>query len=88
MDLYICEKPSQARFGWRNESLPTSDGFLHDGETRYYVGVQYHLLELYMPDDYDERYRSHGHWDPPYCTARVMAVQRSQRVRFKQYQNC
>lgn len=34
------------------------DGFLHDGGNRVITWAFGHLLELYMPDDYDERYKS------------------------------
>ncbi|MDF5232815.1 toprim domain-containing protein, partial [Vibrio parahaemolyticus] len=59
MDLYICEKPSQAKdLAGVMKASQRGDGFLHDGGNRVITWAFGHLLELYMPDDYDERYKS------------------------------
>lgn len=54
MDLYLCEKPDQGR------SLAAvlgvnqrAEGYMHDGGSRVVTWAIGHLLELYMPDDYD-----------------------------------
>ncbi|WP_368181606.1 DNA topoisomerase 3 [Aeromonas sp. R7-5] len=59
MDLYICEKPSQAKdLAGVLKITQQGDGFLHDGGKRVVTWAFGHLLELYMPDDYDEKYKS------------------------------
>lgn len=55
MDLYLCEKPSQAKdlagvMGIKSRE----DGYLHDGGSRIITWAYGHLLEQFMPDDYDE----------------------------------
>lgn len=57
MELYICEKPSQARD--LAEVLGVSgrgDGHLKSGNT-VITWAFGHLLEMLMPDDYDEKYK-------------------------------
>lgn len=59
MELYLCEKPSQANdlaavLGVRQRG----EGFLHDGNNRTITWAYGHLLEMFMPDDYDERFKS------------------------------
>ncbi len=54
MDLYICEKPSQAKD--LAASLGVSqraDGYFHNGNGKSVTWAFGHLLEQYMPDDYD-----------------------------------
>ena len=59
MELYLCEKPSQAKdlanvLGVKNRG----EGFLHDGQGKTITWAYGHLLEMCMPDDYDEKYKS------------------------------
>ena len=59
MDLYICEKPSQARdLAGVLRISQRGDGYLHDGGSRMVTWAFGHLLELYMPDDYDPTLKS------------------------------
>ncbi len=59
MDLYICEKPSQAKdLAAVMGVTQHGDGFIHDGSGRAITWALGHLLELYMPDDYDEKYKA------------------------------
>ena len=59
MDLYICEKPSQAKdLAGVLKLTQRGDGFIHDGGKRVITWAFGHLLEMYMPDDYDEKYKS------------------------------
>ncbi|HFZ8524676.1 DNA topoisomerase III [Aeromonas caviae] len=59
MDLYICEKPSQAKdLAGVLQLTQRGDGFIHDGGKRVITWALGHLLEMYMPDDYDEKYKS------------------------------
>lgn len=60
MELYICEKPSQAKdlasvLGVSGRA----DGCIRDTQ-RAVTWAYGHLLEQYMPQEYDERYKS---WD-------------------------
>lgn len=59
MEVYICEKPSQARdlasvLGFSKRA----DGYIHDGGKKAVTWAFGHLLELYMPDEYDEKWKS------------------------------
>ena len=57
MNLYLCEKPSQAKdLAAVMRIRQRGEGFFHDGATRAITWAFGHLLELYMPDDYDARY--------------------------------
>ncbi|TDX26820.1 DNA topoisomerase-3 [Modicisalibacter xianhensis] len=54
MDLYICEKPSQGKdLASVLGAHQRGEGFLHDVGNRKVTWAFGHLLELYMPDDYD-----------------------------------
>lgn len=58
MDLYICEKPSQAKdLAGVLRATQKGDGFIHDGGSKVITWAFGHLLELYMPEDYDEQYK-------------------------------
>ncbi len=60
MEVYICEKPSQAKdlagvLGIKQRT----DGYFHDSNhSRVVTWAFGHLLEQFMPDDYDEKYKS------------------------------
>lgn len=59
MNLYLCEKPSQAKdlaavLGVSKKG----NGYLFDEKGQTITWAYGHLLEMYMPDDYDERYKS------------------------------
>lgn len=57
MNLYICEKPSQARDLAAVLGVVTKgEGFLYQGDT-YVTWAFGHLLELFSPDRYDEKYK-------------------------------
>lgn len=59
MELYICEKPNQAKDLARVMGITKrGNGCLHDGNQRYITWAFGHLLELYMPDEYDPKYKS------------------------------
>jgi len=59
MQVYLCEKPSQAKdLAAVLNVTKRGDGYLYDGEN---IGVTWafgHLLEMFMPQDYDDRYKS------------------------------
>lgn len=58
MNLYICEKPSQAKDLAKVIGItPRGNGYFHNGDTQITWAVG-HLLELYMPDQYDDKYKS------------------------------
>lgn len=60
MELYICEKPSQAKDLARVLGISgRGDGCIRDGN-RAVTWAYGHLLELYMPQEYDEKFKS---WD-------------------------
>ena len=59
MQVYLCEKPSQARdlaavLGIKQRS----EGYLHDGKGRVVTWALGHLLEMFLPDDYGQHYKS------------------------------
>ena len=59
MKVYICEKPSQAKdlagvLGVNQRA----DGHLHNGGSKVVTWAFGHLLEMQMPDDYDDKYKS------------------------------
>ncbi len=59
MQLYICEKPSQAAEYAKVLNIPMknkSQGFFSNGKTSITWGYG-HLLEMYQPGEYDERYK-------------------------------
>lgn len=58
-NLYICEKPSQARDLARNLHLSSRhEGYISDAsESICVTWCMGHLLEMYLPDDYDEQYK-------------------------------
>ncbi|WP_370559792.1 DNA topoisomerase III (plasmid) [Edwardsiella tarda] len=59
MDLYICEKPSQAKdLAEVLNARQRGEGFLHDGGNTVITWAVGHLLELFMPEDYDEKFKS------------------------------
>lgn len=59
MQLYLCEKPSQAKdLAAVLEVNKRAEGYLHDGQDKTVTWAFGHLLEMFMPDDYDERYKS------------------------------
>ena len=61
-NLYICEKPSQARDLARVLNLGTKHDY-HISNPADTVGVTWclgHLLELYLPDEYSENWK---HWN-------------------------
>lgn len=59
MELYLCEKPSQAKdLAAVMGVSQRGEGFLHDGKGRTITWAYGHLLEMFMPQDYDERYKS------------------------------
>lgn len=58
MKLYICEKPSQAQdLAAVLGITQRGKGFLKDGN-QVITWAFGHLLEMFMPDDYDEKYKS------------------------------
>ncbi|WP_444679513.1 toprim domain-containing protein [Halomonas sp. E19] len=59
MDLYICEKPSQAKdLAQVLRISKRAEGYLHDGGDRMVTWAFGHLLELDMPDAYDPALKS------------------------------
>lgn len=59
MQVYLCEKPSQARdlaavLGVKQRS----EGYFHDGKGRVVTWALGHLLEMFLPDDYGQQYKS------------------------------
>lgn len=59
MDLYICEKPSQAKdLAQVLRISKRAEGYLHDGGDRMVTWAFGHLLELDMPDAYDPSLKS------------------------------
>lgn len=59
MDLYLCEKPSQAKDLARALKIERrGEGCLHDGAQRTVTWAFGHLLELCMPDAYDPALKS------------------------------
>lgn len=59
MQVYLCEKPSQAKdlaavLGIKQRS----EGYLHDGKGRVVTWALGHLLEMFLPDDYSQHYKS------------------------------
>jgi DNA topoisomerase-3 len=59
MDLYLCEKPNQAKdLAGALGISKRGDGCIHDGNNRTVTWAYGHLLEMYMPDDYDDMYKS------------------------------
>jgi len=59
MQLYICEKPSQAEEYAKVLDIPRktkSQGFFSNGKITITWGYG-HLLEMYQPGEYDERYK-------------------------------
>lgn len=59
MELYICEKPSQAKDLAAVLGVNQSGkGFLHNGGGTVITWAFGHLLEMLMPDDYDEKYKA------------------------------
>lgn len=59
MELYLCEKPSQAKdLATVLRISQRGEGFLHDGGSRAVTWTFGHLLEQYTPDEYDERYKA------------------------------
>ncbi|MFC6674113.1 DNA topoisomerase 3 [Marinobacterium aestuariivivens] len=59
MELYLCEKPSQAKdLAAVMGVTKRGEGCLHDGNNRTITWAYGHLLEMFMPEDYDERYKS------------------------------
>ena len=58
MDLYICEKPSQGKdLATAMGISQRGEGFIHDDRGRVVTWAFGHLLEQFMPDDYDDRYK-------------------------------
>lgn len=59
MELYICEKPSQAKdLAAVLGVTQHGKGFMHNGGSTVITWAFGHLLEMLMPDDYDEKYKS------------------------------
>ncbi|MBY5940560.1 DNA topoisomerase III [Halomonas sp. DP5N14-9] len=59
MDLYICEKPTQAKdLAQVLRITKRAEGYLHDGGDRIVTWAFGHLLELNMPDAYDPALKS------------------------------
>lgn len=59
MDVYLCEKPSQGRdlaavLGVNQRG----NGYLHDGGNRAVTWAVGHILEMFNPDEYDDKYKS------------------------------
>lgn len=56
MEVYLCEKPSQATDLAKVLCITgKGDGFIGDKKSKVVTWVYGHLLELYLPDDYDEK---------------------------------
>ena len=59
MKLYICEKPSQAKdLAAVLGVTKRGDGYLHDGKENYITWAFGHLLQMYMPQDYSDKFKS------------------------------
>lgn len=59
MQLYICEKPSQAEdLAAVLGATKKGSGYLHNGSDKTITWAYGHLLDMFMPDDYDERYKA------------------------------
>lgn len=59
MKLYICEKPSQAKdLAAVLGITKRGDGYLHDGKENYITWAFGHLLQMYMPQDYSDKFKS------------------------------
>lgn len=59
MEVYICEKPSQAKdLAAVLGATQQGKGFVHNGAGTVITWAFGHLLEMLMPDDYDEKYKA------------------------------
>src|SRR5690554_1593295 len=59
MQLYICEKPSQAEDLAAVLGATTKGaGYLHNGSDKKITWTYGHLLDMFMPDDYDDQYKT------------------------------
>lgn len=57
--LYLCEKPSQAQdLAKVLAARQKGNGYLHNGNGTVVTWAFGHLEEMYMPDDYDDAYKS------------------------------
>lgn len=85
MELYICEKPSQGRdLAAVLGASQRGDGCIK-GDNKVITWAFGHLLEMLMPDDYDEKYKS---WSLETLPIAPDADEWKNRVRkdaFKQY---
>src|SRR5690606_25903148 len=62
MKVYLCEKPSQAKDLASVLGASTrADGYISGGSGVAVTWAYGHLIEQYMPDDYDPAYKS---WNP------------------------
>lgn len=59
MNLYICEKPSQAQdLAAVLGATKKGQGSLHNGSDTTITWAYGHLLDMFMPEDYDEKNKS------------------------------